>query len=328
MQQTNINIEQSWRRPGQDKPRVSPRQKAPPFNGLGAKTISAEVISSLRNGLTNKAYVGMGDHGLLVGDLLKLSAPLAKLIDPPTSTVELRPTTMNTNWHTLRILHSGCVQPWSDPVAFEALLRSHNNVVPPWDGTGVDLLDDLESQPRTHFYNETAAFCGLIEYNLTYYARDKQGGRLFSEFAWLQNICDASKARHMQKFFDRLNQAHDEEDLEFFDSKPVTAHPRGLIHQSSIPQVSNVTFANLIDVATLTHSFGFARQLLFQDDMDGPAVPIAAYGSQALAPAILRFAIATKDGNLGQKVISSLSVPLSVNTIKCLINYHLSLIHI
>ncbi|CAG8067210.1 unnamed protein product [Penicillium salamii] len=324
VQQTNINIEQSWRRPGQDKPRVSTRHKPPPFNGLGPKIISAEVVSSLRNGLANKAYVGMGDHGLLVGDLLKLSAPLAKLIDPPTSRVDLQPTNMNTNWHTLRILNSGCIQPWKDPVAFESLLRSHNNVVPPWDGNGVELLDDLESQPRTHFYNETAAFCGLIEFNLTYYARDKQAGRLFSEFAWLQNICDASKGRHMQKFFDRLNQAHDEEDLAFFDSKPVTAHPRGLVHQSSIPQVSNVTFANIIDVATLTHSFDFARQLLLQDDMDGPAVPPAAYGSQALAPAILRFATATKDVNLGQKVISSLSVPLSVNTIKCLINYHIS----
>ncbi|KAJ5326709.1 hypothetical protein MYU51_001817 [Penicillium brevicompactum] len=327
VQQTNISVEQSWRRPGQDpKPQTSTRRKTPllPFNGLGKKTISTEVVSSLRSGLTNKAYVGVGDHGYLLDDLFKLSAPLAKLIDPPTSTTGLRPTNMHTNWHTLRILNSGCLQPWTDPVAFESLLRSHSNVVPLWDGNGAETPDELEERSQEHFYNETAAFSGLIEYNLTYYARDKQSGRLFAEFAWLQNISDASKARHMQTFFDRLSEARTEEDLSFFDSGHVTPYPRGIIHQSSIPQVSNVTFANLLDVATLTHAFDFGRQLLLQDEMDGPAIPPGAYGSQALAPALLRFAVATKDASLGQKVISSLQVPLSVNTIKCLINYHIS----
>jgi hypothetical protein len=322
VQQTNISIEQSWRRPGQDeKPQTFTRRVKPPFNGLGRRTISAEVVASLRSGLSNKAYVGMGDRGYLPGEIAKLSAPLAELIDPPASRNELRPTNKNTNWHTLRILNSGCLQPWSDPVAFESLLRSHNHVVPPWEGNKVESVDELDSKTEANFYDETAAFFGLIEYNLNYYARDKQSGRLFSEYAWLQNISDASKAHHMQKFFEQLSQARDEDDLAFFDSKPAR---RGSIHQSSIPQVSKVTFANIMDVATLSHAFDFGRQLLLQDEMDGPAIPPAAYGYQALAPALLRFATATNNRNLGQKVISELSVPLSVNTIKCLINYHIS----
>lgn len=322
VQQTNINVEQSWRRPGQDeKPQTFTRQVKPPFNGLGSRTISAEVVASLRSGLSNKAYTGMGDRGYLPGEIVKLSAPLAELIDPPAVRNQLRPTNKNTNWHTLRILSSGCVQPWTDPVAFESLLRSHNNVVPPWEGNSVEDTQAPDSLTEAQLYDETAAFFGLIEYNLHYYARDKQSGRLFSEYAWLQNISDASKALHMQTFFEQLSQARDEDDLAFFDSKPA---PRGSIHQSSLPQLSKVTFANILDVATLSHAFDFGRQLLLQDEMDGPAIPPAAYGYPALAPALLRFATATNNNNLGQKVISSLSVPLSVHTIKCLINYHIS----
>ena len=322
VQQTNISIEESWRRPGQsEKPRAfTRRNKPPPFNGLGSRTISAEVVTSLRGGLANKAYVGLGDRGLLPNQLTELSAPLTQFIDHSVDTRELRPTNRNTNWHTLRILNSGCLQPWTDPVSFESLLRSHQNVVPPWAGNELERAQESGSITRAQFYDETAAIFGLIEFNLHYYSRDKQSGRLFHEYAWLQNIADASKALHMQSFFEKLSQARDE-DLEFFDSKPV---PHRSISQTSIPQVSYVTFANILDVATTAHAFDFGRQLLLQNDIDGPAIPHSAYGHQALAPSILRFASATNDANLGQKVISSLSVPLSVNTIKCLINYHIS----
>jgi hypothetical protein len=321
VQQTNISIEQSWRRPGQSgKPQTFTRGSKAPFNGLGRRTISTEVVDSLQNGLANKAYVGLGDRGYLPEELEELSAPLIRFIDRPEPERELRPTNKHTNWQTLRILSSGCLQPWSDPVAFESLLRSHQNVVPPWEGNELENAQELNSTTRAQIYDETAAIFGLIEFNLIYYSREKQSGRLFHEYAWLQNIADASKAQHMESFFEKLSQAR-EEDLSFFDSKPVLP---GSFSQTSIPQVSYVTFANILDVATTAHAFDLGRQLLLQNDVDGPAIPQSAYGYQALAPSILRFATATKDADLGRKVISSLSVPLSVNTIKCLINYHIS----
>jgi hypothetical protein len=322
VQQTNISVEESWRRPGKAvKPVESKRGIKPPFNGLGYRTISTEVVDSLISGLSNKAYVGLGDRGYLPMELENLSAPLTRFITPQTAAGrELCPTNKHTNWQTLRILNSGCLQPWSDPVAFESLLRSHPNVVPPWEVDELKNAQELDSATRAQIYDETAAIFGLIEYNLNYYARQKQSGRLFYEYAWLQNISDASKAQHMQSFFEKLSQAR-EEDLPFFDSKSVLPESSS---QTSIPQVSHVTFANLLDVATSGHAFDFGHQLLSQNEMDGTAIPESAYGNQALAPSILRFATATKDADLGRKVIGSLSVPLSVNTIKHLINYHIS----
>ncbi|KAG0155070.1 hypothetical protein PDIDSM_643 [Penicillium digitatum] len=323
VQQTNVSIEQSWRRPGQTvKPPTLKGQDKAPFNGLGYRTISSEVVASLRSGLANKAYVGMGDRGYLPEDLTNLSAPLTKLNDPPVSSrQELRPTNKFTNWHIARILASGCLKPSSDPVSFEHLLRSQNNVVPPWEGNELSLAQVLNGKTRAQFYDESAAMTGLIEFNLNYYARDKQSGRLFHEYAWLQNIADASKAQHIQKFFERISQASDEEASFLFDFK--SFEPQD-ISQSSIPQLSCATFANLLDVATTTHAFDFGQQLLLDNDIDGPAIPQSAYRNQALAPSILRFAAATGNVELGERVIGSLAIPLSVNTIKSLVNFSIA----
>ncbi|KAJ5284149.1 hypothetical protein N7505_002129 [Penicillium chrysogenum] len=323
VQKTNVSTEQSWRRPGQieKSPTLRGQEKAP-FNGLGFRTISSEVVASLRNGLANKAYVGMGDRGYLPEDLTNLSAPLTKLIDPPVSgREELRPTNRFTNWHIVRILASGCLKPSSDPVSFEDLLRSQNNVVPPWEGNELSLAQALDGKTRAQFYDESAAMTGLIEFNLNYYARDKQSGRLFHEYAWLQNIADASKAQHIQKFFERMSKASDEEASLLFDFK--SFEPQD-ISQSSIPQLSCATFANLLDVATTTHAFDFGHQLLLDNDIDGPPIPQSAYSNQALAPSILRFSSATSNVELGERVIASLAVPLSVNTIKSLINFSIA----
>ncbi|KAJ6019114.1 hypothetical protein N7522_001181 [Penicillium canescens] len=321
VQQTNLSVEQSWRRHGQDRASqtFTGRQK-PPFNGLGKRTISTEVLVSLRNGLANRAYQGLGENGYLPKELDKLSAPLTSLIDPPGAVDELRPTNMVSNWHIVRVMEAGCFYPWTDPVAFEALLRSNNNVVPPWTGSASDEARRLEEKKPLQFYDETAAIVGLIEFNLNCYARDRQSGRLFHEYAWLQNIIDASKTRHIETFFEELGQANDD-DYSFFDSTRTV--PQG-VYETSVPQVSKVTLANILDLVTTTGAYEFGNQLIQPTDMDGPPIPRHLYQDQAVAPSLLRFAAASNNAELATDVIQALKTPLTVNTIKALINFHIA----
>ena len=321
VQQTNLSVEQSWRRPGQNRASqtFTGRQK-PPFNGLGKRTISTEVLVSLRNGLANRAYQGLGENGYLPKELDKLSAPLTSLIDPPGAVDELRPTNMVSNWHIVRVMEAGCFYPWTDPVAFEALLRSNNNVVPPWTGSASDEARRLEEKRPLQFYDETAAIVGLIEFNLNCYARDRQSGRLFHEYAWLQNIIDASKTRHIETFFEELGQANDD-DYSFFDSTRTV--PQG-VYETSVPQVSKVTLANILDLVTTTGAYEFGNQLIQPTEMDGPPIPRHLYQDQAVAPSLLRFAAASNNAELATDVIQALKTPLTVNTIKALINFHIA----
>jgi hypothetical protein len=172
---------------------------------------------------------------------------------------------------------------------------------------------------RAQLYDESAAIAGLVELNVKAYAYKRQAGRAFYQYAWLQNIVDASKAYHIQAFFEQLSLAKSEV-LPFFDSQRFDAQEHDT---SSLPQVSNVTLAELLDLAAVNRAYDFGNYLLFNDAIDGPAIPASAYGDQVIAPSILRFASASQNNELSEKVVSSLSMPLSVNMLKALVNSYI-----
>ncbi|KAJ5760790.1 hypothetical protein N7520_007946 [Penicillium odoratum] len=320
VKQTNISTEQVWRRPGQESPTVTPKgSKKPPFSGLGTKTISSEVVSSLRNGLSDIAYNGVGFHGLSPSELLFHSKSLTALLDPPGPADDLRPTRRVSTEHIIRIIESGCLEPMEDPIALEKVLRSTQNLVPPWETDPVPSTVDLKNMTRAQLYDQTAALSGLVQYNIKGYSYKRQATLAFIQYAFLQNIVDASKVHHIQAFFDHLTQSQSM-DVPFFDSRQLNTSQ---LLQSSLPQLSLSTLADLLDLATAIRAVDFGNWLLFNDDLDGPSIPPALYGKQVIASSILRFATATRNNELSQAVIKSLEFPLAVNTLKAMANVHI-----
>lgn len=322
VKQTNISTEQSWRRPGSySPPPVFKGPEKPPFNGLGKRTISAEVVASLRSGLCNQAYNGVGYGGSLPPDLLEKSASLTAMLEPATTKDDLRPTNRMTTWHILRMLDSGSIRLDQDPATFERVLQSTQDLVPPWDGSGIADGDELLGLTRAQIYDQSAAMVGLLEYTAKASAYHRRLEQAFHQFAWLLNIVDASKVQHIQAFFESLSKSKAAKDPFFFsDSQQV--NPR--VQESSLPQVSIVTLASLLDLATGSRSYRFGHWLLFSKDVDGPPISKSLYGNQALAPSILRFAAATQNTKLCEQVLASLEMPLAVNTLKALLNYHIA----
>ncbi|KAJ5888095.1 hypothetical protein N7495_008136 [Penicillium taxi] len=315
VRRTNISTEQYWRRSSNDHiPKASKRDK-PPFHGLGNRTISLEVVSSLRDGLSNAAYNGLGNYGATPRDLLKAAAPLSGLLERQGPKDDLRPTCKHTNWNITRIMRSGCLRPEKDPLSFARLLRSTQNMVPPWPETDITELKQLDSFTRGQLYDESAAIAGLIEYSIKTFSYERQSEPAFAQFALLQSIADASKAHHIRAFFECLGQS-DPLNVPFFDSE---ASP---LSQSSLPQVSRATLADLLDLATSNQAYEFGEWLLFNDDLDGPTIPESAYGDQVLAPSLLRFASATNNVELNKLIVQSIKSPISVNTLKALVNVY------
>ncbi|KAJ5722542.1 hypothetical protein N7488_000577 [Penicillium malachiteum] len=321
VQQTNISLEKSWRRPDHiTSIETRKSERKPAFNGLGPRTISSEVVLALRVGLANNAHNAIGFHGLSPSKLLKHSAPLNALLDPPGPKDELRPTKKVATENIIRILESGCLVPMEDPNTFDKVLRSTQSLVPSWESKTIPSTEELDQMTRAQLYNQTAALAGLVEYNVQSYSYKGQASTAFIQYSLLQNITDASKAQHIQAFFERLSQSPST-DVEFFDSQLFDSLQ---VQQSSLSQVSITTLAHLLDLAASTRADTFGNWLLFNDELDGPAIPPTLYGSPALAPSILRFAAATQNKELSKSVIKSLEMPLSVNTLKAMANLHIT----
>lgn len=322
VKQTNISTEQSWRRPGSDSPpRVFKGPNKPPFSGLGRRTISSEVVACLRSGLPNKAYNGVGYGGSRPLDLLKNSASLTSMLELPTTKDDLRPTNRMTTGHIFRMLDSGSIRLDKDPATFEHVLQSTRDLVPPWDGSGIADGAELRSLTRAQLYDQSAAMVGLVEYTAKASAHHRRLEQAFHQFAWLLNIVDASKVQHIRAFFESFSQSRARDICFFSDSQQL--NPR--VQESPLPQVSIVTLGSLLDLATGSRSYRFGHWLLFNRDVEGPPIPKSLYGNQALAPSILRFAAATQNAKLCEQVLASLEMPLSVNTLKALLNYHIAM---
>lgn len=318
---TNIDVEDFWRRPGDPPVSRTSKSATGVFHGLGKRTISVEVITSLMDGVVNPVYRGLGYRGLSPGAVLQYLLFLNSLVAPATKI--LRSVSRVSNWSVVRMIESGGIDPEADPQALERLLRAQSHIVPPWDDHTSTLEEDLDRLTRPQMYDDSSALMGLLEYNLKSYAVNRHTGGALDIFAWLQELVDSSKLQHIYRFLEEARDLNDE-DLSAPDEERRTSLIYN-IYGSSIPQLSNVTLANLLDLATTSGAFRFGEWLLFSTDVDGPVIPFDAYGDQALAPSIIRFATATRNTLLCNKVVESLSQPVSRNTLKALLNFRITM---
>ncbi|THC88831.1 hypothetical protein EYZ11_011725 [Aspergillus tanneri] len=323
--ETNIDLEESWRHPASEDLTPSRRKRAnpAPFNGLGKRTISLEVAASLLDNLPNLIYLGLGYRGVSTTALLRQVPSLRFAITPSMTGEQLLPTTKEALGFTVRALESRGFNPEADPQAFEGLLRATPHVVPPWDADPSCLSEeDMEQLRPSQIYNESWALAGLIEYNIRSYSSKRMCGDAVNAFEWLQEVVDSSKMRRIGEFFSSRSSLPDIQHLPTLDAGSLASlHP----FEASMPQLSTVTLAQLLDLVTVSRAFAFGEWLLFSDDIDGPAVSRSAYGNQALAPSIIRFAAATKNSALCESVVQSLAQPLSVNTLRALLNFRIAM---
>lgn len=296
-----------------------------PFHGLGRRTISVEVATALLDNLPNLAHMGLGNGGTLANQLLHDISNLKFAIVPPTtSNSKFLPTTKRVNWFIARIMESGGLAPEADPQLFDGFLKLTPHVVPPWNN-GMCTVEEnsLAKLYPSQLYDETTAFTGFMAYNLNYHSSKGFCGTALRLFAMLQNVMDACKMQRVDEFFSshvgNANAALSFQELDSFTS------PGSL--SSSNPHLSLVTIAHLFDLITTSRAFAFGEWLLLSNDVDGPTVPMSAYGNQALAPSLLRFAAATKNNPIGEAVIRELTEPVSVNTLRALLNYRIAMHH-
>lgn len=298
-----------------------PKRTDPPslFHGLGKQTISVEIVTALLDNLPNLIHMGMGPGGIPAPGILRRIDNLKFAItSATTSESEFLSTTKTVNWFITRVIESGGLIPEVDPQTFDNLLKLTPHVVPPWSNGMCPVEEDtLAALDQSQLYDDTCAFTGLIEYNLKYHSSHRFTGNALNLFARLQAVMDTCKMRRLDDFFSsRLKD--DGANLPFI-------YDGLLSFESSIPQLSNVTLAHLFDLITVSRAFAFGEWLLLSDDIDGPTVPVSAYGDQALAPSLLRFAAATKNDNIGESVVRSLSQPVSLNTLRAILNYRITM---
>ncbi|KAL8738273.1 MAG: hypothetical protein Q9181_000908 [Wetmoreana brouardii] len=177
----------------------------------------------------------------------------------------------------------------------------------------------LSSSPaQTYVADPSAVSLGLLHRLLSDFilAGDFRGAlRIFRR---LQDIVDGNRRISLDNFPGMINQ-----DVQQIGEEAVIRNSE----QQGAPglnlQLPSNVLAPFLDMITDVGCFDLGSWLLHSDDVDGCIIPPSMYSDPICQPALIRFASASGDEGLLEKVTQQLKAPLPEGTLRALLHYHI-----
>ncbi len=277
------------------------------------RTVSSEVIVALSDGLVSTMRRTTSLQG-------NSPAEVQQYLNVCKNLLERKHFALDTNsWNgiVLRLVESGGLSLEAEPRLLEYIINLTPSYLKELDPSKID--ESPSSSAGGYTADQTTANLGLLHKLLHAFSNqgDLQGA--LRTFRKLQVSVDANRNRAIQEFALNLGgqkavEASSDSTGDDFDAVPG-------VHLS-IP--TNV-LAAFLDLVTEAKLFEFGRWLLNSDEVDGPTIPPGRYSDEALQPALLRFATATADASLLNKITKTLVAPLPVNILRALMHCQIPL---
>lgn len=277
------------------------------------RTVSSEVIVALVDGLVNTTRRTTNVYGNSPTDVQRYLNACKNLL-------ERKHFALDTNaWNgiILRLVESGGFFPEAEPRVLEYIINLTPSYLKESEASKVD--ESPSSSARAYAADQTTANLGLLYRNLHAFSEqgDLQGA--LRTFKKLQALVDANRNRAIQELAlnlgdHKLVEASTDSPMDDLDPVP-GVHP-------SIP--TNV-LATFLDLVTEAKAFDFGKWLLYSDEVDGPTIPPERYSDENIQPALLRFATATADASLLNKITKTLEAPLPENILRALMRCQIAL---
>ncbi|KAK2802713.1 hypothetical protein FQN51_004237 [Onygenales sp. PD_10] len=341
---SKIDRYDTWISCAEGPKRVLTSESDGPFIGLGKRTISSEVVTSLIDGLCTSVSAGIGQRGGSSKFIIRKMQRLIMLLEH--NGIELRP--RDIDQFVIRMLESRGVVPNADPRSTERLLLlgkggvAHNYV-----SRTESFGDSSETEEHTHLLDRSAVVLGLNHYVLSAYAG---AGRLLNADSLLRKLDTVSlamKSRVTPQGATDVAPMEEREAGELSDALEISAEtvettteetiedgskvktppleetlPEDGLNAESLTGFPSSSLSHLLDLSTGSGTHDIANRLLFSsDEYSDPVIPPAAYSDNLLGPAIIRFAAATKNEELLSVLANHLPRRLPNPILKSLVLY-------
>ncbi|PGH30604.1 hypothetical protein GX50_06642 [[Emmonsia] crescens] len=285
-----------------------------PFVGLGKRTISSEVVTSMMDGLNNCVKVGVGHRGVYYTSILDHMKSLMQLLKE--NNVYLKP--RDVDHLIVRMMEARGVVPEVDPKAFEHLLKLVSHIPNPVPE------ESLEANAHPHPLDRSGVVSGLNRYILDAYANEEDVYRARRLFDKLNAINRSETTAIKHRFPKELTESPETYPPD--STVPAQAVPQAMFsipspNTASLTGFSSSSLSQLLDFSISSGVHDFARQLLFANGDGRATIPRECYSDDLLAPAIIRYAAAIKDEKLLSTVAEDLPLPWSIPVIKAFFGY-------
>ncbi|KAI9704225.1 MAG: hypothetical protein M1836_007086 [Candelina mexicana] len=291
-----------------------------PFVELGERTISSEVVAALIDGLVDSIRVGVSNRSNAASTILDYISVLKNILER--DRFGLGPNSWNQI--IVRILESGGVNPEIDPAILERVLELAPTYLKELEASNAPILENDDGLVlRNYVLEQSAAAVGLSHRVLSAYIKSGNIRGSLRAFARLQALTDANKKKSITEFTDRLKRkvrgiANDSDPMVDDLGSPISEVP------GFFPQIPRPLLASFLGLVTEAKAYKFGRWLLYANEVDGRVIPTRLYTTPEMAPELLRFAAATSDDQLLDRVTRALGPPLPERTLRALLHCQIS----
>ncbi|WEW55049.1 hypothetical protein PRK78_000477 [Emydomyces testavorans] len=316
-----IDYHDTWAQCGQFSTLQQFKKSEDPFLGLGARTISREVLVSVMDGLTNAVRAGVsfrGDSAHYVWERIGLLRGLLNrnLLYVNSGFI---------NYLIVRILEAGGIVAEVKPQALDLLLNVAPSIMTA-DKLDLSFEKLVELSDKGNIPNTSAVILGLYHYTLNAYASSGHISGTIDVLEKLIGAVDYKKVHLIRELIMEskyLTKAHN---VRKTNSTPASIPE---LNDSRPPPLAGLQLPasslNLL-LSTLTDSevFSLASWILNPREFAGPIIPIDMYNDEVLSPAIIRFATATKDFPLVFSLLETVRRPWPRSTLQPTLEFRIT----
>ncbi|EEH39709.1 hypothetical protein PAAG_01898 [Paracoccidioides lutzii Pb01] len=287
-----------------------------PFVGLGKRTISSEVVTSMMDGLNNSVKVGVGHRGAYLTSIIEYKRSLIHLLRENNIYLKLR----DVDHLIVRMMEARGVVPDVDPKSFELLLELSS-----------DISCSLTKEPpkavtNLHPLDRSAVVLGLKHYVLDAYTNMEHIYKARDRFAKLDAINRSKGGGYKSPYSVKYSKIPETKPLHVSGPNRVALQATCAIphpNTASLTGFSSSSLSHLLDLSTSSKVHDFAHQLFFSHGEEFPTIPRQCYSDDLLAPAIIRYAAAIQNDDLLNTVAEDLPLPWSGPVIRAFFGYAL-----
>ena len=277
------------------------------------RTVSSEVIVALIDGLVSTMTRTTGVHGTS-------PAEVQQYLNACKNLLERKHFALDTNsWNaiTLRLVESGGFFPEAEPRLLEYIVNLIPSYVKEIEASEIDKSPG--SSVQGYAADQTSANLGFLHRNLRSFSEQGDVQGALRTFRKLQALVDANRSRAIQDLVLDLGHQNPTKASMDLASDKLDAVP------GVYPNNPTTVLAAFLDLITDVKLYEFGRWLLYSDEVDGPTILSEMYFDDNIQPALLRFATATADANLLNKVTKALEAPLSEKILRALMHCQVAL---
>lgn len=313
-----MTLYDNWAQCGSRSDDPLENQLGKPFLGMGARTITREVVVAIIDGLSNSLKVGVGFRGDSPHFVWERIGMLRTILNK--NGLSLRPG--HVSYLVVRILEASSIVPETKPQTLELLLNLAPYITTS-ENLRASLQVSLDGRQREYKPDYSGIVLGLYQYVLNIYAANGHISGALDVFLRLLGSVDSEEAQNIFKLVLDHRYLIKPQTIR---RKKANFHPdlNRLLNTNNSPstvQLSPVSWSLVIDVLTSSRAYRLMNWFLTNDTKESINLPKKLYNDDLVAPALIRFAAATGNQDLFSSVTKELAPPLSHSILTSLLDY-------